>query len=115
MKAYRSFITTSCLILCISIFTIACNGNNSSTAGNVSLEDASADVQAIYKARCISCHGTDLAGRMGEQTILQNVHNTMSYDQIKSQITNGGEVMHGFGDKLTEEEIDSLSAWLAKQ
>lgn len=103
---------------------VACGENNSKpsennsiqdASGKVSLQDASADVQAIYKSRCISCHGTDLAGRMGEHTDLQNVHNTMSYDQIKAQITDGGDVMPGFKDKLTEDEINSLSAWLAKQ
>lgn len=105
----------------MSIINIACSNQNSENnvssnkGSSLTLADAPADVQAVYKARCISCHGTDLAGRMGENTNLQQVYNHLSYEQIVEQLTNGGEVMPPFAEKLTSEEIAKLAAWLANQ
>ncbi|GIP15784.1 hypothetical protein J40TS1_14260 [Paenibacillus montaniterrae] len=81
----------------------------------VTLKQAPADVEAIYKARCISCHAIDLSGKMGEQTNLQQVHVRLSYDEIAAKISMGGKTMPAFEESLSAEEINALAAWLSKQ
>lgn len=117
MKASKFIITTIFTVLCISFLLGAC-GNQHSTNSNsdsVSLSTASKDVKAVFQARCISCHGSDLAGRIGEQTNLQHVYERLSYDEIVDAINNGGDIMQPFEDKLSEKEISELAAWLSKQ
>ncbi|MEK0314099.1 menaquinol-cytochrome c reductase cytochrome b/c subunit [Cohnella sp. 56] len=66
------------------------------------------------KAQCIACHGTELQGQVGP--MLAGIGDTLNHDQIKEIITNGkGDGMPSFKDKLTDEEIDKVATWLAKQ
>ncbi|WP_240941896.1 cytochrome c [Paenibacillus sp. HB172176] len=90
------------------------NGENIQTTDPGSgLKDAPAAVAALYKAQCISCHGTELQGRVGASTNLQHVGARMDEAAITKQIQNGGGVMPAFKKSLTDEEINSLAAWLA--
>lgn len=75
--------------------------------------DASADTVRVYKANCISCHGSDLQGKMGPSTNLQQVGDRLSKEQITKQIHNGGEIMPAFADKLTAGQIKQLADWLS--
>ena len=77
------------------------------------LLDASVEVSTVYKTSCLSCHGTDLQGRIGPATNLQEVGARLSKEQIVKQIEEGGEGMQPFKDTLTAEEIDGLATWLA--
>jgi cytochrome c551 len=73
-----------------------------------------ADVVALYqKNNCVSCHGSELQGRMGEATNLQKVGARMTKEQIVKQIRDGSSGMPPFGSQLSPEEIDKLAEWLA--
>ena len=125
MKVAKTIISVACVIVCVSAILSGCGvqqgSTNPSSNGQqqsskpISLSTASSEVQSLYKARCISCHAIDLSGKMGEQTNLQQIYKSLSYDDIVATITNGGEVMQPFKDKLSEQEINSLAAWLSKQ
>ena len=123
MKAAKTIMSVACIIIFVSVILSSCGQKGSNTASNgqqqsskpISLSAAPNEVQSLYKARCISCHATDLSGKMGEQTNLQFIYQSLSYDDIVATITNGGEIMQPFKDKLSEQEINSLAAWLSKQ
>ncbi|GFN29903.1 c-type cytochrome [Paenibacillus xylaniclasticus] len=72
-----------------------------------------ADTIALYNSKCISCHAADLSGRVGPDSDLRTVGARMTKEEIVHQITNGGDVMPPFQDKLSTAEIESLSEWLA--
>ncbi|WP_227013504.1 c-type cytochrome [Paenibacillus psychroresistens] len=96
------------------------NSNSPSPAVTASsspkpVEDQTAaplDAAIIFKQTCTSCHGVDLEGRMIGPN-LQKVGARLTEDKIIHQITNGGERMPSFKDKLNEQEIKALVAWLA--
>ncbi|MNZ86013.1 Cytochrome c-551 precursor [compost metagenome] len=68
---------------------------------------------AVYKANCVSCHGSELQGRVGPNTNLQKVGARMSAADITEQIEQGEGSMPAFKDRLTEEEIGALAEWLS--
>lgn len=74
---------------------------------------ASEEVQALYKQSCLSCHATNLEGRVGPKTNLQQVGARLSKEKIAQQIEYGGSGMPGFRGKLKPEEIGALAEWLA--
>lgn len=92
----------------------ACGNSPKSTP----LDDAAGDTaetkqaKAVFKKRCISCHGSDLEGRAGESTNLLHVGARMPEEQIVNQIKNGGDTMPPIDD-LSEDEVKSLAKWLA--
>lgn len=89
------------------------SGGSSASIKDTSHMDASGDTAAAYKANCVSCHGTDLQGRMGPVTNLQQVGARMTEQEIVAQIEQGKGSMPPFKNRLTEEEIAGLAAWLA--
>lgn len=103
------------ILICAAVILMTACGQSSNNSGKVTLNEASAEVSSIYKTNCIRCHATDLSGKMGEQTNLQLVFERLSYDDIVAKISEGGETMPSFKEQLTEEEINGLAAWLAKQ
>ena len=125
MKASRTIISVVGAIIVVSLILSACgeqqSSNSSSTNSNgqqqnpITISAASSEVKALYNARCISCHASDLSGKMGEQTNLQHIYESSSYDDIVATITNGGKIMPAFKDSLSEQEINSLAAWLSNQ
>ncbi|MCZ8521822.1 MULTISPECIES: c-type cytochrome [Paenibacillus] len=88
-------------------------GNTGGTAGGGTAAGGTVDAQAVYKSRCISCHGANLEGAMGGNTNLTKVGARRSKEQITAQITNGGNGMMAFKEILKPEEINALADWLA--
>lgn len=115
------FILLICIV-CFALVTLAACGersnNSNSTASSgskISLKDAPADVQTVYKSYCMSCHAIDLSGKMGESTNLQQVHTKLTFEEIVDKLNRGGKTMPAFEDRLSAEEIKGLASWLAKQ
>jgi len=103
------------ILICAAAVLMTACGQSDNNSGKVTLKQASAEVASIYKSSCIGCHATDLSGKVGEQTNLQLVFERLSYEEIVARITGGGGLMPAFQEKLTEEEINGLAAWLSKQ
>lgn len=81
----------------------------SASAPAQAVDEAAA--MTIYKSNCLACHGDQLQGQMGPK--LANVGSAMTADQIKTQITNGGGGMPAFKGTLTDDQIQTLTNWLA--
>lgn len=66
----------------------------------------------LGESGCSGCHTLADAGSTG--TIGPNLDAVKpSYDKVVSQVTNGGGVMPAFGDKLTEEQIQDVAAYVS--
>jgi|GEM_PF-1421410 len=76
------------------------------------IQVGSADQGAsLYKRHCLSCHGTDLRGKIGPD--LSKAGARYSADQLRAVIGKGRGAMPGFAKQLSSEEIRALSVWLA--
>lgn len=107
------FFLTLLVSMILVLALTACGGSGNGAAGNNSALDGPAAVVSVYKANCVSCHGTGLQGRVGPATNLQKVGERMSASDITQQIEQGEGSMPAFKDRLTAEQIAGLSNWLA--
>lgn len=69
--------------------------------------------ELVYKNRCISCHGSELQGRMGEKSNLQKVGKRRSYEEIISTLREGKGMMPAMKERLNKAEIEALGKWLS--
>ncbi|THF72659.1 c-type cytochrome [Cohnella fermenti] len=107
---------------CSALLLSACGRNHdSSSSSSPSASGTSAGLSgpeetvALYRANCISCHGAELQGMMGDASDLRKVGAHLTKEQIQAQIVGGGSLMPPFKDKLSEAEVESLAEWLAGQ
>lgn len=103
----KSIAAASVLLLALT----ACGGGVNQ--GGAALQNAPAETAQVYKANCVSCHGSELQGRMGPSTNLQQVGARMSAADIVRQIEEGEGSMPSFKERLTQEEITGLAEWLS--
>jgi mono/diheme cytochrome c family protein len=79
---------------------------------------ASVDGQAIYKANCSLCHGTDGSGKtlVGQQLKGRDLRSGETQKQTNAQmvaiITKGKGKMPSFEKSLTKEQINDLVAFI---
>lgn len=76
--------------------------------------DADDPAFSIVEGTCLSCHGADLNGTAGAPSLL-GVGNKYSEEEIKEIVMNGRGGMPSYKDSFSEDEINQLSVWLAKQ
>ena len=95
----------------LMLTVIGCGGSSGEAKGKAL--DGPSEIMAVYRANCINCHGTDLQGRVGPNTNLQQVGNRMTASEIVTQLEEGEGSMPAFKDRLTAEEIAGLADWLA--
>jgi cytochrome c551 len=104
-------------VLCLLIVAIGTGcGANSSTGDKTHDSDREVRVEQaleLYRANCIACHASDLQGKVGPD--LRKVGERLNETQIAKQIREGGGKMPAFKSRLTEEEIETISRWLASQ
>ncbi|MFF2091665.1 c-type cytochrome [Paenibacillus sp. NPDC058174] len=103
-------------VISLAAVLAGCGGPSGSSTAPKTHMDATGDTAAVYKANCVSCHGSDLQGRIGEATNLQKVGARMNETDIRKQIEEGSPnngTMKGYKDRLTDEQIAGLAAWLA--
>lgn len=108
---------SAALVLAGMLLLSACGGGGSSDSNQPKILDAAAaehaDAAAVYRSKCMSCHGNDLQGRSGPN--LQKVGSKYDAAEIKAIITNGktNRGMPAFGKSLDEAQIEQLTVWLS--
>ncbi|MFC5647669.1 c-type cytochrome [Paenibacillus solisilvae] len=73
---------------------------------------ADGEAVALYKKQCMSCHATDLSGRVGPS--LQEIGSRLTEEQLIMIIQEGEKGMPSYKNRLEQEEIEGLAQWLAK-
>lgn len=100
-------------ILSISTALILAAACGNSESSNSTVETDASEARTIFTQNCISCHGTDLKGRVGGNSDLTKVGARLSEEEIRKQIADGGSGMIPFKKRITSEEIRLLAEWLA--
>lgn len=108
-------VTVACLFgIYLLVYDMPNKENAAVPSESVSIPDTPVDADAamqIYRSNCLSCHGDQLSGGFGPN--LTNVGATMDKETIYKQISQGGGGMPKFESKLTEDELITLTNWLA--
>ena len=78
---------------------------------------AAAEGDAVFKARCTGCHGSDGKGKSAIGTpdfTTAKIQSSISDADIIDTITNGrkGTIMPAWKGKLTDEEIAAVAVYL---
>ncbi|CAN5766238.1 hypothetical protein BH24ACI1_BH24ACI1_15450 [soil metagenome] len=101
-----------CLSICFSSGKFKAAENSSSKQS---------DVAKLYQTNCAKCHGKDGQAKSFRGKLLkaQNLTDStwqadVSDEHIFNVISNGHKKMPAFGKKLSEEEINSLVAYVRK-
>jgi mono/diheme cytochrome c family protein len=75
--------------------------------------DPEAGRQVFDSAGCGGCHVLEEAGSSG--TVGPSLDETQaSFEQVVEQVRNGGGGMPAFGDRLSDEEIDNVAAFVVE-
>jgi cytochrome c553 len=90
----------------------------------IALPSQADDGKTVYESKCAACHGKDGAGKtkMGEKLEIRDytdakVQASLTDDQIAKSIKEGVKkgdkvVMKGFADKLSDEDVKNLVAYM---
>ncbi|MGO4546841.1 cytochrome c [Paenibacillus sp. 2TAB23] len=108
-KASFAYFIPFMLVLALA----GCGSGEKSADDDKNALDGPSEAVSVYKANCVSCHGTGLQGRVGPATDLRKVGARMSAADIAQQIEEGEGSMPAFKERLSAEEIAGLSEWLA--
>jgi len=105
-------------VIALTIGLSACGGNKTNNEkppaeNNGGTTANTAAAETVYSNNCVSCHAVDLSGGVGPN--LKAVGASLSIDQIKKQIENGGNGMPAYKGQLSDAEIAALSSWLAEK
>ena len=74
--------------------------------------DAANGEEVYASAGCGGCHTFEAAGSTG--SVGPNLDDVApSFDEVVSQVTNGGGAMPAFGGDLTEQEINDVAAFVS--
>lgn len=105
----KLFVRKLAIILTVSTYAFimtACGGTSASKL------EGPEDAIAVFKQRCMQCHGTELQGMMGPESNLQKIGAQLTKEQIISVIHNGGERMPAING-ISDEEVDKVADWLS--
>lgn len=76
------------------------------------------DGKQIFSANCSACHlggnNVILANKTLRKDALEK-YGMASLDAIKTQVKNGKNAMPAFGNRLTEEEVEAVAAYVLEQ
>ena len=99
-------IRLTCAVL-LTAFAAGCGGG-----GEEDSPPAAAGAEKLYSDNCGNCHTLAAAGSTGK--VGPNLDQLKpGPDLVKSQVVNGGGGMPAFGGKLTDEQIQQISDYVA--
>jgi len=82
------------------------------TEGGGGTGDAAKGEEVFASAGCGGCHTFEAAGSTG--SVGPNLDDLApSFDEVVTQVTNGGGAMPAFGGDLTEQEINDVAAFVS--
>lgn len=91
------------LLVIFSSLLLACGSVNSSNSeGNLGKE--------VYTTYCVACHGVDGKLKLNEAPDL--TFSKMTLEERLENIRKGGSMMPAFAEVLSEEQIQSVAAYL---
>jgi mono/diheme cytochrome c family protein len=113
--------------LVLAVGAVGCGGGDDETTAPETVEgtvptetaaggegDAEAGSSVFASAGCGGCHVFEDAGSTG--TIGPNLdQSSVDVEAAKTQITNGGGGMPAFGDRLSDEEIANVAAYITER
>ena len=112
-RRFLLFIFTVTAAAGLSLFTVLGAGNTN--------EAAAADAGTIYSRQCVSCHGRDgrARTRKGRQTRARDMTDASWQDDVSDErlfnsISNGRGKMPAFRKKVSENDIDTLVAYIRR-
>jgi len=100
-------------VLCVSV--VSSYSSNYQTSQTAKIKDA----KKLFKQRCIKCHGADGTGNTtyGQTIGASNLTDPEWQDRVEDKrllnvIKHGRGQMPAFGEKLTDDQIDSLMLYV---
>ena len=129
------FVKLGLLVVVTLFFAIACTKSDtvatnqtrpagSSASPASANQDEFAAARVIFKKECVSCHGEEGTGgpvKLDDGTTLKvpslRAGHALKHndEEFVKQITNGGDGMPKFADKLTREQILELTRFIRKE
>jgi cytochrome c6 len=128
MPRRRHFVSLALSVGALVLVAAGCGGGGSSssgetatettsttsTTGAVSAGDPANGAKVFASAGCGGCHTFSKANSTG--SVGPNLDDLgPSYDTVVHQVTNGGGVMPSFKDRLSEQEIRDVAAFVSGQ
>jgi cytochrome c553 len=77
--------------------------------GQEATEGDAAAGEAVFAANCSGCHGAQGTGGNGGP----DLSSVTDFERVTTQVTNGGGGMPAFGDRLSAEQIQAVSAYVS--
>ena len=87
---------------------------NATALANMDLDNGA----KVFKANCAGCHvnGGNIVRRgKNLKTKALHRHKVDTQDAVESLVTNGKGIMSAYGDKLTQQEIADVSAYVLQR
>ena len=109
---YKILITLSVVIL---FFFTACgnpdgqSSHQTAAAKSVDGMKTTPDGMAVFRQRCVTCHGAD--GTLGLNGAKDLTQSTLTLEERVNIITNGKKLMTPFGTVLSPEEIQAAAEY----
>lgn len=105
-------------LIALALMLAACGGDDGGEGGGpppqqVVDSGSAAQGREVYAGNCAACHGADGGGGTGPQLAGQPAY--ANPDAVVDQIRNGGGGMPSFSDRLSEQELADVSAFVVKE
>lgn len=100
------------LAMLAAIYAAACS--SSSSSGRLSDADIAAARSIFTTQGCVACHGPDGSGGVGAN-LRSGPYAEHPIQRYRDQITNGGNGMPPFKDKLKPEQIDLMARFVKQE
>lgn len=109
ISVWKRYTKLTFSVVCLFLLLLSVSACSNKQAQDI---EGPADAVAVFKQRCMSCHGVDFKGRMGPESNLQQVGSRLSAEQIITIVKEGGDRMPAQSN-IKEEDVVKVAEWLA--